>query len=184
MNLDNFMCCKSMEERIAMYSSMPLKDYIRVWIDTFKTGSVKPATLSRLETSLAALRHYKIADQPIGEITAFDIQRYVNELTDHGYGLTTIKKQMRIATAPLKQAAAMHFISADPSVGVYLPAQDKVKKKKKETAPYTNEEQDRLWISINKRKNPGDLAVGLMLETGLRVGEVLALRWKFVPTCR
>ena len=163
-----------------MYSSMPLKDYIRVWIDTFKTGSVKPATLSRLEISLAALEHYQIAEKPIGEITAFDIQRYVNELTEYGYGLTTIKKQMRIATAPLKQAAAMHFIPADPSVGVYLPAQDKVKKKKKETAPYTKEEQDRLWAMINNHKNPGDLAVGLMLETGLRVGEALALRWKYV----
>lgn len=184
MNLDNFMCCGNIEEMKQMYSSMPLKEYIRVWLDTFKTGAVKPATLSRLETSLTALENYSIAEKPIGNITAFDIQRYVNELTENGYSLTTIKKQMRIATAPLRQAAAMHFISADPSIGVYLPSQDKVKKPKKITAPYSEEEQKRLWETINTSNKPGASAIGLMLETGLRVGEALALRWKYVDLNR
>ncbi|MBR4457358.1 MAG: site-specific integrase [Clostridia bacterium] len=180
MNLDNFISGSGIEGVKNLYTSMPLQDYVRVWLDTFKAGSVKPATLSRLETSLAALKKYPIADKPIGEITAFDIQRYVNELTDAGYGLTTIKKQMRIATAPLRQAAAMHFILADPSVGVYLPSQDKVKKQKRNTRPYTDEEQQALWKVINSSDNPAYKAVGLMLETGLRVGECLALRWKCV----
>ena len=78
----------------------------------------------------------------------------------------------------------MHFITADPSIGVRLPSQDKVKKPKKETMPYTEEEQDRLWDTILSSKKPGVLAIGLMMETGLRAGEVLALEWKCVNTDR
>ncbi len=180
MNLDSFISGNGIEGVKTMYASMPLQDYVRVWLDTFKAGAVKPATLSRLETSLAALKNFPISAKPIGEITAFDIQRYVNELTDKGYGLTTIKKQMRIATAPLRQAAAMHFIAADPSIGVYLPSQDKVKKQKKITRPYSEEEQKALWATIDRTDNVSFKIVGLMLETGMRVGEALALRWKNV----
>lgn len=180
MNLDNFIRGDGIEGVKAMYSAMPLQDYVRVWMDTFKAGTVKPATLSRLEISLAALKKYDIAKVQIGNITAFDIQRYVNELTNDGYGLTTIKKQMRIATAPLRQAAAMHFIYADPSVGVKLPTPDKIKKQKKNIRPYTEEEQKKLWTIIERNDNTAYYVIGLMLETGLRVGEALALRWDYV----
>lgn len=163
-----------------MYASMALSDYIHVWLDTFKSGSVKPATLARLETSLKGLSKFRIASMRISDITAFDIQRYVNELTDYGYGLTTIKKQLRIVTAPLKQAAAMHFIPADPSVGVRMPSQDKVKKPKRITRPYTDAEQKKLWAAINNDNHTGAAVIGLMLETGMRIGEALALRWQYV----
>lgn len=185
MNLDN---CTSVDvglkEKINTYKTMKLSQFIETWLKTFKKDSIKPPTYARLESSLNALRNFPIADMPIGQITAFEIQQYVNELTNAGYGLTTIKKQMRIVTAPLKQAAAMHFISADPSAGVKLPSEDKVKKAKKITRPYSEAEQAALWNIINFSDKPGVLAIGLMLETGLRCGEALALRWNYVDIQR
>lgn len=180
-NLDNCNAVNgALEGKINMYNNMLLSQFIEMWLKTFKQGSVKKPTYTRLETSLKALQNYPISKMPIGEITAFEIQDYVNQLTSAGYGLTTIKKQMRIVTAPLKQAAAMHFINADPSAGVHLPSEDKVLKAKKITRPYSNEEQAALWNVINYSRKPGVLAIGLMLETGLRCGEALALRWKYV----
>lgn len=184
-NLDNFIAEGMDYGGIAkMYAAMPLKEYVGVWLKTFKSSSLKTASYSRLESSLVTLDDYGIAVKPIGEITAFDIQKYVNELTDRGYALSTIKKQMRIVTAPLRQAAAMHFIQADPSVGVKLPAQQNVKKQKKNINPYTEEEQKLLWAEIERSSRPGGLIIGLMLETGMRVGEALALRWKYVDIKR
>ena len=104
-----------------MNNALPLKDYVTNWLRTFKRDAVKIATLARLETSLNALMDYGIAQMPICDITAFELQGYVNELTAKGYALTTIKKQMFIVTAPLRQAAAMHLIPADPTAGVKLP---------------------------------------------------------------
>ena len=179
-NLDNFMGASGREETRRMYSQMPLYQYVDVWINTFKKDSVKPATLARLETSKIALAKYPIAAMKLEDITAFDLQLYVNQLTSAGYGLTTIKKQLRIATAPLRQAAAMHFIQADPSIGVKLPTRDKVSKPARDARPYTEEEQKKLWQIINTTKKHGILCIGLMLETGLRCGEALALRWQNV----
>ena len=84
---------------------------------------------------------------------------------------------MQIVTAPLRQAAAMHLIPADPSAGVRLPNDNKLQRHTKTIEPYTEEEQRRIWNIINIREHPAVIAIGLMLETGMRAGEVLALRW-------
>ena len=142
--------------------------------------SVRQSTFDRLLTSIKALEGYAIASMPIGEITAKHIQLYVNELANSGYGLSTIKKQMRIVTAPLKQAAALHLIPANPAVGIHLPARCNVQKAERTAEAYTQEEQETLWRFIDTHQRAGYAAVGLMIETGMRVGEALALRWKDV----
>lgn len=167
-----------------MYAEMPLNKYITFWMQTFKQKSVKPATYSRLKTSAKALSQFSIAKKKLQDITAFDVQNYVNELTDYGYGMTTIKKQLCIVTAPLKQAAALHFISADPTVGVALPTPNRVLKEKRETRPYSNEEQSLLWQAILDSDKPAWLCLGFMIETGLRVGEALALEWQNIDIAR
>ena len=105
-----------------MDASISLTSYIAEWLTTFKQTTVKQSTYDRLLTSVKALEGFEIATMPIGEITCIDIQRYVNELIKRGYGLSTIKKQMRIVTAPLKQASALHIITADPGIGIRLPS--------------------------------------------------------------
>ena len=159
------------------YASMPLKDFTRTWLDTFKQNTIKTSSLTRLEISYNTLLPYSIANMPIGDITAMDIQRYVNELVAKGYAINTIKKQLRIVTAPLKQAAGMRQIPTDPTYGVRLPKEERLQKQTKEIMPYSDEEQARLWQVIDQSDHPSVLAIGFMLETGLRSGEAMALRW-------
>ena len=163
-----------------MNQSISLANYIDEWMTTYKAYSVRQSTFDRLLTSIKALESYTIASMPIREITAKHIQLYVNELANSGYGLSTIKKQMRIVTAPLKQAAALHLIPANPAVGIHLPARCNVQKAERTAEAYTQEEQKALWMLIDTHQRAGYAAVGLMIETGLRVGEALALRWKDV----
>ena len=111
-----------------MNQSVSLANYIDEWMTTYKAYSVRQSTFDRLLTSIKALEGYAIASIPIGEITAKHIQLYVNELANSGYGLSTIKKQMRIVTAPLKQASALHIIPADPGIGIRLPSRYNVLK--------------------------------------------------------
>ena len=167
-----------------MDASISLTSYIAEWLTTFKQTTVKQSTYDRLLTSVKALEGFEIATMPIGEITCIDIQRYVNELIKRGYGLSTIKKQMRIVTAPLKQASALHIIPADPGVGIRLPSRYNVAKPEKIVEAYTAEEQTALLNVISSGRRKGYFAIMLMIETGLRVGEVLALRWRDVQLAR
>lgn len=156
-------------------------EFVDIWLETFKKNSVKDASLSRLESSRKTLEGYEIAQKRIGEVSFFDIQRYVNQLVDDEYSMSSIKKQLRIVTSPLKLAASMQIIPADPSVGVKLPNESKVKKETKEVVAYTSDEQERLFKRVAvSPMNPGYLAILFMIETGLRSGELLALKWKDV----
>ena len=110
--------------------------------------------------------------------------QYVNDLTKRGYGLSTIKKQMRIVTAPLKQASALHIIPADPGIGIRLPSRYNVTKPERLIEAYTDIEQTALLNVLSSGRRNGYSAIALMIETGLRVGEALALRWQDVQLSR
>ena len=167
-----------------MNASISLTSYISEWLATFKETTVKQSTYDRLLTSVKALEGFTIASMPIGEITCIYIQQYVNDLTKRGYGLSTIKKQMRIVTAPLKQASALHIIPADPGIGIRLPSRYNVSKPERLIEAYTAQEQTALLNVLSSGRRTGYFAIALMIETGLRVGEVLALRWQDVQLTR
>jgi len=167
-----------------MYQSISLKNYIDEWLNVYKATTVKPSTYDRLLTSVRALEGFEIANMPIDKITSAHIQQYVNELVNKGYGLSTIKKQMRIVTAPLKQAAALHQIPANPAVGIRLPARCHIRKAETAVEAYSQEEQTALRRELETLARPAYAVILLMLETGLRAGEVLALRWRDVHLSR
>ena len=164
-----------------MNPNLSLLEFVNIWLDLFKKNSIKSASYNRLLTSRDALIKYDIAKKNICDITFFDIQRYINELVDHGYSSSNIKKQVLIVTAPLKQAAAMKVIPADPCVGTRMPTETNIKKKTKEVIAYTDKEQEQIWNIIQKEPdNVCYLAVAFQMETGLRAGELLALKWSDV----
>lgn len=173
-------------EEFEVNEQTKLVDFIETWLNVFKVNSVKTATFLRLKQSLNSLTPYPIAQMPIGDISFFDIQLYVNSLVDAGYSMSSLKKQYSIVSAPLKKAAAMKIIGCDPSVGVSLPIEEKVQKKAKEILAYTESEQKAMIEYVKKEAipNAGHLAALFMIETGLRSGELLALKWSDIDISR
>lgn len=182
-NLDNY--TETRLKNTEMNDQIKLINFVDIWLDLFKKNSIKEASLARLIVSRKALEDYAIAQMKIGDISFFDIQKYINSLVDAGYSMSGIKKQTLIVTAPLKQAAAMQVISADPCVGIKMPVEMKVKKKNRPIVAYTKEEQERLFKEIQAHPSSvGYLAVGFMIETGVRSGELMALKWSDIELDR
>ena len=169
---------------IVMNDQLTLSSFVDMWLNLFKKNSIKSSSYSRLLESQKVLNKYEISTKCIGEISFFDIQRYINLLVDAGYGMSGLKKQVLIVTAPLRQAAAMRVIKADPCVGIRLPTETKVLKKTKQAVAYEKEEQDRLIRNAMRSGNTGCLAMCFMIETGLRAGELLALKWSDIQLDR
>ena len=183
-NLDNLRS-SFLEGVLKVDATVTLNDFVDIWLTTFKKNTVKTASYARLAVSKKALEAHDICKKPIGEINFFDIQGYVNELVEKGYSMSGLKKQLRIVTSPLKQAAAIRLIQADPSVGVRLPVETNLKKQSKDIIAYDKDQQDRLFSVIMKNKeNVGYLAVVFMIETGIRSGELLALKRKDIQLDR
>lgn len=183
LNLDNWI--EDCPPQYDMNDQMPLITFVDIWLEVFKKNSVKPASFGRLKQSRNTLQEYPIAQKKLADINFFDLQHYVNSLVDAGYSLSGIKKQVLIVTAPLRQAAAMQIIHADPCVGIQMPTEAKTKKKTKEVVAYTEVEQKQLFTKIKEEPdNVGFQAVGFMIETGLRSGELLALKWSDIEMDR
>lgn len=154
-----------------------LGENVKGWMERYKLNSVKPATYDRLETSLKALLNYKIAYMDVGEIRTEDLQEFVNSMVADGYALSSIKKQFHLVTAYLKFANTEGLIPRPIYNNVKLPAQSVVKKKKREIQSYSRPEQIALKKVLRTKSRIGYAAALLMRETGLRVGECLALTW-------
>lgn len=158
-------------------SQSSLRDFIHYWLTDKKKMEVKPATYSRLTISARALDDSFIADLPIGEISPDDFRDYICELVDAGYSMSTIKKQMQIISAPLRYAYEQRIIPFNPCLGAKAPSKSRIKFSSREVQAFDKEEQARLLQVLNAEGRDSHCAMLIMLETGMRVGEILALRW-------
>lgn len=155
-----------------------LGNAIEEWMVNYKSTSVKPATYDRLCESLIQLNKYGISNESIDELTVDKLQSYINELVDSGYALTTIKKQFHLIGEYLTYANLNGIILRPLHKGVKLPSESVVKKHKRNVVAYSPVEQSRLTKVLLQRLNvPACCAAIIMMETGIRIGEAMALTW-------
>ena len=154
-----------------------LAEAIEDWMVSYKKTSVKAATYDRMLYMLYQLEHYAISKVIVDKLTSLDIQNYVNELVEDGYSLSTIKKQFHLISEFVTYANLNDIILKPLHKGVKLPSESIVKKRKREVMAYDKEEQERLMKFLMLGRHPAHLSAALMMETGLRIGEVLALTW-------
>ena len=161
----------------AMPFNMTVNEYVDFWLNNYKKSIVKPSTYTRLCWSYEAMKDYPIGQMCIKDVTLMDIQVYVNQVTNQGYSGSSIKKMARIITSPLKFAAANHWISSDPGVGIMFPNKNHIKAEERDVEAYDLEDQKKINIELDTYKYAGYTVIRMVLEEGMRPGEVLALNW-------
>jgi len=154
-----------------------LETELDYWLRTFKKTSVKPSTYDRLLVSFTLLKRYPIAGISADKLKVEDIQSYVNRLVEDGYALTTIKKQFHLISDFIDHCLVSGKLTKPVHKGVHMPSESLVKKHKRAIFAYDKDEQAALLKVLLYDHNPAYKAVILMLETGIRVGEALALEW-------
>ena len=160
-----------------MDKNITFHTYVSLWLDLFKKNEVKQGTFERLLQSCDSLGRYELGREKVCEISALDVQFYINQITSEGYSFSTIKKQLELVRASLRKAVSLKIISENPAAEIGMPSKEIVKKPR-EVLAYDNKEQQRIqqYIETHTDKN-AVLCVAFMIETGLRSGEALALRW-------
>ncbi|MGJ4848948.1 tyrosine-type recombinase/integrase [Bacillota bacterium Meth-B3] len=156
---------------------MPLADYMLNWLEKFKKGKIRPSSYERYQFCLQLLCKDELAQMDIRAIRLEDIQEYVNRLED--MSASTIKKQKLLLSQVLEHAMLTEVIQRNPAQGVQMPP---MAHNTKVVLPYEKDEQEKLAAAFTEEKN-GQLrfrcgwGAVLILETGLRAGEALALEW-------
>lgn len=142
---------------------------------------LKPSALLRKRQSLEHQVYPYIGYIPINEISVHDVQSMINALSETDLSYSTIKKAYEAVNSVMKVYRVRTQTALNPCEGVLLP-----KRKEKEISDikYFNEEEVKLIENEATRKfsNGRDVyrlgySIILLMYTGMRVGEMLALTW-------
>lgn len=172
----------------AMYGGLTFQkltrfgEYCFSYLYTYKYPQIKPSSFDRLESICKCHVSGSEIDVPIYQLDDMLLQNYLAEKAKR-YSKSTVKKIYDLLKSVLYYAYRKKDIDLDISSFLSLP---KVEKETKNIQPYTDEEIEILTTGIEEKiqsKDSKDMrryryapAFLVIYETGLRAGELLALK--------
>ena len=170
-------------------SRKTLRESMQKWLEVFKFPSVERTTYDRCECTAKHQIYPILGDKVISDITSADIKDLLNQKMNEGYAYTTVKKVYVILNEYFRYLTQQEIIIKNPMNSAtmikksnFLAAQEKENLPEYDTVTvFTQEEIEkfkaeafRCW-SNGKRIYQQSAAYILMLNTGLRTGELLGL---------
>lgn len=177
--------------------SVRLEDYLNEWLYSVKKLSIKPASFDRLEMTIENQIIPRLGNYYMNELTSMIIQvKLINDMMNKGQSLSSIKKAFYAVRASCEYAIGEH-LDNNPCKKVILPSRHNFTSKEIAVLSDINEydESDNVIpcelerfksVALSKfpHKDQYIFKYGysfiLMLNTGMRTGEMLALKWSDV----
>ena len=159
------------------------------WLKVFKFPSVERTTYDRYECTAINQIYPLIGNKIVGNITSADIKKVLNHWMNEGYAYTTVKKVHVILGDYFKYLTQQELIQRNPMNSTpmikksnFYAIQEKEELPTNETVIiFTAEEIEKLKAEASKAYGTGKKlyrqagAYILMLNTGLRAGEILGI---------
>lgn len=153
------------------------------WADEFeritdgrvKKGDLKPRTLEAYKETLAFARK-AINDIPLRDIGARELRKFDDLFT--GQRPASRLRHLRQLSACLTAAVDEGYLAINP-VPVFTKKLN-LRAPKRGKAPFDDAELERLWIAYREYEDVYGYSARFSAETGLRLGEIVALDWQNV----
>jgi len=149
---------------------------------TVKYPILKPVSYDRLEQTYNTVCNY-IGWIQLGNVSTEDIQAMINDLSATK-AYSTVKKHYEFVKGVFQYAYNSQKITFDPCPAVQLPIERNMKVKTKKTEILPEDITDKMYEFNNTLRESNNqffkhMPVLLMiLNTGMRIGEALALEWQ------
>lgn len=157
--------------------------YLDLWMTTVKILELKPKSYDRLEQTISLYVKPSLGEIQLSTVTSDDIQQMLAKLKDEGKSYSTIKKAYDAVNAAFKWGLRCEppKVKKNPAANVIVPSRKLFAQK--QIPFYTKDEATALITQAyskwgnGKRRYPLGAFVPLLINTGLRMGELLALKW-------
>jgi len=169
-------------------AKMPFGEYFKMWMSKYKKRQVKDSTYEAIDYCYSCrIQPYDICMTQMKNLNTDTLQDYFNELVDNNqYARATVKKTYDTINNCLKKGRVIGHLIKNPMDGVSIPTEEHFEKKTKNIEFFEENDFNKI-IKEAKRKyfngtrvyQYGD-DVLLLLYTGIRIGEGLALKWENV----
>ena len=153
---------------------MTVRDYLAEWIERHGNANLRPSTKASYESHIRNHINPYIGDVYLGQLTPAMLDDMFAKLAEKGLSQSSVKYTHRIIGVSLEHARKYHYIENNPARDVIT----KFGKQGKTPDPYTVEEMRQLLART--MGNKWELIVVLAGLYGLRLSEILGLRWSNV----
>lgn len=142
--------------------------------DKKNSNQINSNTYNRAKYTLQIIENSQLGQMPIQKITAKNIKHFLNSNTD--YAESTLKKIYQLLGQTFKRAVERNYILKNP-ITFEEARKPKSSKKSIKVEALSIEEEKKLISALSDELSLYRPIILLMLFTGLRIGEVLALKW-------
>ena len=153
---------------------MTVRDYLAEWIERHGNANLRPSTKASYESHIRNHINPYIGDVYLGQLTPAMLDDMFVKLAEKGLSQSSVKYAHRIIGVALEHARKYHYIESNPARDIIT----KFGKQGKTPEPYTVEEMRQLLACA--MGNEWELIVILGGLYGLRLSEILGLRWRNV----
>ena len=156
---------------ILNFSQTTVNQWFETWMATYKYN-LKTTSLVNYYNNYRKISKY-IGNIKVTKLRQAHIQRAVKHLQAEGYAPSTIDNAVAIVYGMCRKAVENEMIIRNPCIGVETP---KIIPEEKDVL---SEEQERLFFEAVRGQRYYELFY-ILLYTGMRIGEALALEWEDV----
>lgn len=161
-------------EKYVDKSNITLLNIINMNIEEqFRSNKISEVTYKRKSDTKKIIERYKIANMPIQKISTVDINDFLINLTD--YSNSVISKVSQMLKSAFDKSLLLNILSSNPFSIKGLITIPKSKKENKKIDSLTIEEQKLFVKELEKNYDKYTDIFYILLFTGMRIGEVLAL---------
>lgn len=164
--------------------SVTVKSFADNWMETTQEMALKPTTYLRKQQILKYQVYPYIGNIPISELSLFNIQHMVNQIDKSGLSYSAVKKAIDCTRQIVNYYCVVAKTNIDPLRGVQLPTRKK--RSISDIVFFSTEECKRIINAATEIDRFGKpvyrlgYSIVVLIFTGLRIGELLGLRWREV----
>ncbi len=155
---------------LAQPSRTSLDDYLESWLGSVAKTRVRERTHRDYVWLLKKYIRPALGERRLDQLKALELQKLYGELSAQGLSPRTVRYAHTVLRNALEQAVKWGMIARNPADLVQLP-----RKQGREMSAFSPEEAQRFLAAA--REDPHFAVFSLLLDTGLRPGEALALKW-------
>ena len=160
-------------QNVTTCPDVTVMEWFHAWFDQYKRPTLKSTGVDAYYRKFNNTYGKLLGNVELKDLNQFAIQTATSELINQGYKTKSIKDALAVLKLMLDSAVANFMIEVNPCLGIIVPAYIEIKKERR---VLSTKEQKKL-LSITDHTFYKEL-YRFMLCTGVRVGELGALRWQ------
>jgi integrase len=161
-------------------SKMTVDEYLKRWLADYAKPKVSAKTYERYDEIVRCHLTPGLGEHSMADLRPLHIQGYYSRALDsgrlrHGKGglsKRTVLHHHRILREALEQAVKWQILPRNPADAVEAPRPNRIEMRS------LNDAQIKTFLAASEGNKLLRMAILLALTTGLRRGEILALRWR------